>query len=191
MKRPLSTRDELSAPRWLNPNSAVEVVHVALARNWPALDQWLVEVRIEQERRRRLQAATKEWLNHERSDDALWREALLEGLDEHDPGLGAAEREFIVQSRRIVRRRERRRVRRRWMWRAAGAVLVVLAGLVALQALHSTQVARAHQLLAESHQTDDPAAALLMAVSAYQFNSDNDARVGVLFPTHRVRPAAR
>ena len=171
-----------------DPNdSAVEVIHVALARNWPDLDQWLVEVRIEQERRRRLQAATKEWLDHQRSDDALWREALLDGLDEHDPALGAAEREFIVQSRRVARRRERRRARRRWLWRAAGAVFVVLAGVVALLALRGTQVARSHQLLAETHQTDDPAAALLMAVSAYQFNPDNDARVGVLDLLQRNR----
>jgi WD40 repeat protein/energy-coupling factor transporter ATP-binding protein EcfA2 len=173
--------------------SAVEVVHAALARNWPALDHWLVEVRIEQERRRRLQAAAKEWLDHARSEDALWREALLEGIDEHDPEIGAVEREFINQSRLSARQRERRRMRTQRLRLAlalaglgVALVVVFLAGF-SLQARRETQLARSDQLLAEALRSTDPAAALLMAVSAYQINPDTDARVGLLDQLQRHR----
>ena len=68
---------------------ALEVAHEALIREWPRLQEWLVECRDELRFRRRLAADAAEWRGHERDDGYLYRGAELARVEERLPELRA------------------------------------------------------------------------------------------------------
>jgi len=110
----------------------VEVAHEALFRSWQRLRDWLDQDREFLLWRRRLRAASSQWSETGRDDDALLRGgALAEAerwLGEHAEGLDE-ERAFIEESAAAQQRRlgaERRR-RRRILTVAVGAAVVFLA----------------------------------------------------------------
>ncbi|MBV9170655.1 MAG: hypothetical protein JOZ81_11275, partial [Chloroflexi bacterium] len=149
----------------------VEVVHAGLARNWPMLDGWLVDVRLSQARRRQLQTATRSWLEHDRTSDALWGEKLLDTVDEDDPYLGRAEREFLARSHAAVRRHKLMLALLKWGAITSVAVGILLAFAVVyvhtLQLAAEARSAHAEQLASQADlHANDPAAQLLIALAA-------------------------
>ncbi|MFH1436262.1 MAG: protein kinase, partial [Pseudomonadota bacterium] len=91
------------------PGGAVcEIAHEALVHGWKTLAGWLasdVEAHIVRER---LEAASAEWERLGRPREALWgakQVAEVRGLRETGAELSEMEREFLEQSRRVIRRK--------------------------------------------------------------------------------------
>lgn len=78
-------------------DTQVEIAHEALIRNWPRLVEWLDAERDRMRKRMRLTAAAEQWNSLGRTDDALWRGALLDEAKQQQD-LTDQEREFLEVS---------------------------------------------------------------------------------------------
>lgn len=78
-------------------DTQVEVAHEALIRNWPLLVEWLDAERDRMRKRMRLTAAAEQWNSLGRTNDALWRGALLDEARHHHD-LNDLEKEFVEAS---------------------------------------------------------------------------------------------
>ena len=87
-------------------DTAVEVAHEALIREWPTLREWLTESREGLRIHRQLSDATQEWEKLQRDPEALYRGVRLEQAqqwaDEHLDQLNRVEAEFLYQSQAAV-----------------------------------------------------------------------------------------
>ncbi len=78
-------------------DTQVEIAHEALIRNWRRLVEWLDAERDRMRKRMRLTAAAEQWNSLGRTDDALWRGALLDEARQHHD-LNDLEKEFVEAS---------------------------------------------------------------------------------------------
>ena len=91
------------------PEGAVyEIAHEALVHGWKTLAGWLASDADARIVRERLEAASVEWERLGRPREALWgakQVAEVSGLEGEGQELAPAEREFVQQSRRVIRRK--------------------------------------------------------------------------------------
>jgi formylglycine-generating enzyme required for sulfatase activity len=101
---------------------AYTIAHEALVTGWPRLREWLEAERATREVSERLSRATTDWLRLDRDQEVLFRERQLRELRAlgTDPGT-PDEAAFVEESRSLVRRTRRQRLRL-----ALGAPLAVL-----------------------------------------------------------------
>jgi hypothetical protein len=91
----------------------VEPAHDALLRGWTRLWEWIKDFGKENILfRERLHAAVAEWQEQKKAEDALWREEsqiiqLRLALEDPEPWLNAAEREFATSSVEMVEKQTR------------------------------------------------------------------------------------
>ena len=118
-------RGRLVVARETDAGPVYEIAHEALIESWSTLRGWIDEDAGTRVARERLAAAVAEWERTGRASDALWSDRRLAelSLDRHD--MAERERRFVAASRRAL-------IRRRWLWRSAGAVIVVISAAVAL-----------------------------------------------------------
>ena len=104
----------------------VELVHEALLRHWQRLADWLGEDEEGQRHLRAVGEATRAWERRSRTEDLLWRGAVLQEFQlwrgRTEPRLTLAEDAFVLAS--SARERRARRLRRTLV----GAAFVVLSG---------------------------------------------------------------
>ena len=91
----------------------VEIIHEALTRTWPLLEQWRREDASGAKLHEQLVAAAKHWHERGRPEGLLWRDAALDELERWRTGaegLTTIETAFADQSRVASRRGKRRKV---------------------------------------------------------------------------------
>jgi WD40 repeat protein/predicted Ser/Thr protein kinase len=141
--------------------STVEIIHESLIDGWPRLGQWLEEDQEAARFRARVQAAAREWDQHGRSEDLLWRgqaaadagQWLERWRDRAEPGprsgpdgavhppmaeLGAREQQYLQA---VVDLASRARLRRRRIATAGFTFLGAIALLVAFLAVRASREA--------------------------------------------------
>ena len=165
----------------------VEVAHEALLRHWDRLRGWVDEVRDDLLMRRRVEVATRDWVDSgadasyllsggrlERAES--WREAS--GIDVSDE-----EQAFLAECRRVVDadRARRRRLRRRVVTALSGALALAVAlgsfgwvqrGVAEREAITARMQELATQ--AEVAIDEDPDLAILLALEAYDLSEQLD-----------------
>ena len=146
-----------------HPTARVDLSHEVLLSAWPTLRDWIAAQRIDEERRRVLEAKATEWVTRGRGTTGLLDDGELVELDAwlteeiaHEVGLGADSLAFIAASKEARDRRlaadaarareavARRRRQLRWVTTAL-VVVAVLAGAALLlwrEARKQTRVAR-------------------------------------------------
>ena len=143
----------------------VEVAHEALITAWPRLRSWLDEDRGALRSLRHLSDATRIWDRGGRDADELYRGARLSGVVElvgsNPHVLSQLEHEFVSASREVSdahanrQARTMRRVRRLLVATAAGLVLAVAAGGIAIvqraRADHNALAAHRNAVLADDN----------------------------------------
>jgi WD40 repeat protein len=183
--------------------SSVTVAHEAVVRAWPRLRSWLDEDAAGQRRLRHLAVAAEDWQTTGQPASELYRgerlHTALEWRRLSAPALTSTENAYLdasatgeraeqeaVQSRAEQRTRAHRRLRLALTGTAAGLVLALVGGLVAVQqSHHAGQTARAalvDRLVAQSaalRATRRDLAALL-AVEAFRLDPSAETRGGML-----------
>ncbi|HVE85562.1 MAG TPA: bifunctional serine/threonine-protein kinase/formylglycine-generating enzyme family protein [Myxococcales bacterium] len=111
--RLLQTRTEGGQVRY-------QIAHDALIHRWEMLRTWLDDDRSHRALRQRVEAAAAEWIQADRSPDALWPQRRLRETQVLSPSaLGPRELEFLAASRRRV-------ARRTWLRRLAAALAALV-----------------------------------------------------------------
>lgn len=106
------------------PEPVYELAHECLLTGWGTLRQWLDADIAGRATRERLAAATAEWIQLGRRNDATWQGTRLDEAAALDPAsLGANDRAFVAASLRATRRRRQQR----WAMAFGAIALVVLA----------------------------------------------------------------
>jgi WD40 repeat protein/class 3 adenylate cyclase len=145
-------------------DSAVEVAHEALLREWPRVQEWLTEDAQGRELREHLTQSAKRWQGADRDDAELYRGARLSATLDWAAGrqqeLNQLEREFLAESRaeseRELARQRRTNRRLKALLVGVGALLLaaIAAGLFALvqrsDAQHKARIALGRQLGSEA-----------------------------------------
>jgi WD40 repeat protein/DNA-binding SARP family transcriptional activator len=173
-----------------------EVAHEALLREWPRLREWLDEDAEGRRLHHHLHTAAGEWNGRGRDQGELYRGArLAAALDwsaAHDPELGDVERAFLDESKAASTRSQRRL---RAILGGVG-VLLVLAVLAGLVALHQRGTAREQATAAEAQRLGSRALAendldrsLLLARQGVALD-DNPLTRGSLLAALNRSPAA-
>lgn len=167
----------------------VEVAHEALLAEWGRLAGWIDDARDHLHARRRLAAATDEWVAHDEHPDDLLAAAPLDRfrswIDDPPLRLDESERRFLVASAAAssaeaeAEQRRIRRLRRLVLASSSALVLALVAGSLAFsqqrradraaqQADEAAADAEVAALLSRSAATidDDPELALLLALEA-------------------------
>jgi WD40 repeat protein len=156
----------------------IELIHEALARNWPTFDHWLMGERLKQARRRRLTVAAKHWLDHDKDPGALWGEALVEEAQAFEYKT-ADELDFLQGSLEAVGKAKAERERGlRFRIRAFRTIAVIFGFAVfffaaaAFLAYQNVLLARASGLSAHAmlRGGDQPDLALLLGLRAFQMD---------------------
>lgn len=116
------------------------VAHEAILRRWPRVTEWIAAHRQALQLRARLQAQVQRWEAEGRAAEFLLPKGrqLAEALDllaQTAPGLGAAERDFVLASRRRAARGDRLRL-------GAIVTLALLLALALAQAWRAEQAER-------------------------------------------------
>lgn len=158
----------------------VEVAHEALIARWDRYRVWIDEVRDDLLARRRVELATREWLDSGEDADYLLTGSRLEGAeswrDQSGMRVGPDEARFLAESRDAVdaeRARIGRRRRRVFSGLSAALVVLLVLGMVAWvqrnAASRSRVEARVQELTAQAHLalTEDPSLAINLALEAY------------------------
>jgi WD40 repeat protein/class 3 adenylate cyclase/predicted ABC-type transport system involved in lysophospholipase L1 biosynthesis ATPase subunit len=118
-------------------DSAVEVAHEALLREWPRFQEWLTEDAQGRELREHLTQSAKRWEGADRDDAELYRGARLSATFEWAAGrqqeLNELEREFLAESRAESERElaRQRRTNRRLKSLLVGVGVLLLAAIAA------------------------------------------------------------
>lgn len=184
-------RDWLARRRLLTVDqNTVQIAHESLLRAWPELRDWIREDAATLLQRQRLRAAAAEWDEGSRAPEFLYRDSRLQAaLELHD--LPVREKEFLAAGAQAAdHERHREAQRRQRLKRVVVALGVALCVTIAstLIALRQWQSAdEAHELAAQrallaqakASQTDDPGAALDLALAAYALRPSADARQGL------------
>jgi WD40 repeat protein/serine/threonine protein kinase len=165
----------------------VEVAHEALLREWPRLRGWIDEQRDDLLLHRRVNAATREWLESGRDPSFALRGSRLEQAENWQTRTGIAlsgeEREYLAASQdlRDAEAAASRRHRRRLLVAvAAGLTALAVAAAVALvqwrSADRDARMAAARELAAASvaNLTVDPERSVLLALEATAATRDVD-----------------
>lgn len=161
-------------------DGSVEVAHEALLREWPRLQEWLLEDREGRRLLSHLSAAAQDWDKRKRDPNELYRgarlSAAIDWTADHELELNRVEREFLRESRTgsqrelAAQRRQNRRLRGSLAGVAALLVIAIVAASVALvQRQAATDAARqalARQLGAEALTTPRIDQAMLLAQQA-------------------------
>ena len=141
-------------------DSAVEVAHEALLREWPRLQEWLTEDAQGRELREHLTQSAKRWEGADRDDAELYRGARLSATLDWAAGrrqeLNELEREFLAASRAESERElaHQRRTNRRLKGLLVGVGVLLLAAIAAgafalvqrSDAQHKARIALGRQL---------------------------------------------
>ena len=197
--------ERLVAARLLTVNEEhVEIAHEALFREWPRLRGWLEEDIDGQRLFRHLTGAADAWSDLGRPDSELYRGArlarALEWRDRATPELDDTEQAFLDASLALNQTEEHaaaaqadhQRIVNRRLRHALGAVAALLgvalvAGVAAFGAADRARrnearaesaalLADARRVGAQAVATEDPATALLLAVSAFQLDGSAHSR---------------
>ena len=197
----------------------LDLAHETLARAWPRLRGWLDDDLDGQRILRHLSTAAASWHAMGRPDAELYRGDRLARAVAWQAASGADltahEADFLARSREVAeaaaaevereasaRRRTRRRARALVAMATALAVIAGLAAWVALrerdqadrereQAAEERLVASARRAASLSQATDDPAAALLLAVEAVRRDDSPDTRATLLAALNRTPALVR
>jgi WD40 repeat protein/class 3 adenylate cyclase len=183
-------------------DSAVEVAHEALLREWPRLQEWLTEDAQGRELREHLTQSAKRWERTDQDDAELYRGARLSATSEWAAGrqeeLNELEREFLAESRveseRELARQRRTNRRLKGLLVGVGVLLLVAiaAGVFALvkrsDAQHKARVALGRQLGAEA--VSEPRIDLSMLLARASLDLDRSLQTeGTLLATLLREPA--
>jgi len=161
-------------------DGTVEVAHEALLREWPRLQEWLLEDSQGRRLHAHLAAAAQEWAKRERDAGELYRgarlSAVIDWTADHGLELNRLEREFVIASRTATHRELtlQRRQNRRLLGLLAGVagllIVAIIAGSIALvqrqSAVAAARQALARQLGAEALTTPRIDQAMLLARQA-------------------------
>ena len=145
-------------------DSALEVAHEALLREWPRFQEWLTEDAQGRELREHLTQSAKRWEGVDRDDAELYRGARLSATLDWAAGrqqeLNELEREFLAESRAESEREllRQRRTNRRLKSLLVGVGVLLLAAIAAgvfalvkrSDAQHKARIALGRQLGAEA-----------------------------------------
>jgi WD40 repeat protein/class 3 adenylate cyclase len=145
-------------------DSAVEVAHEALLREWPRFQEWLAEDAQGRELREHLTQSAKRWEGVDRDDAELYRGARLSATLDWAAGrereLNELEREFLAESRAESEREllRQRRTNRRLKGLLVGVGVLLLAAIAAgvfalvqrSDAQHKAHIALGRQLGAQA-----------------------------------------
>ncbi|HYZ18816.1 MAG TPA: AAA family ATPase [Gaiellaceae bacterium] len=118
-------------------DSAIEVAHEALLREWPRFQEWLTEDAQGRELREHLTQSAKRWDGADRDDAELYRGARLSATLDWAAGrqqeLNELEREFLAESRAESERElaRQRRTNRRLKGLLVGVGVLLLAAIAA------------------------------------------------------------
>ncbi|TDD70660.1 hypothetical protein E1262_08340 [Jiangella aurantiaca] len=168
----------------------VEVAHEALLREWPRLRDWIDEQREDLLLHRRVNTATRDWLESDRdSSFALHGSRLEQALawqGRTGIALSAEEQEYLAASRDLrdaqaaASRRRRGRLR---LVMVAGLIAFAVAAAVAMVQWRSSdreaRVAGARELAAAAvaNLAEDPERSILLALEAVDVTRDADGTV--------------
>lgn len=182
-------------------DDTIEISHEALLTVWPQLTAWIEADREWLRRHRALGAAAHIWRESGRVPDLLYRAGTLEVLRQavqegaRLPELNDVEQEFFdASTRRELDQevRERRRIRRRYRFGAAIAVLAVVAASAAVYARQQQTTARREQTQSLSrlvaNESDalhgnDVSLAMQLALTAYEISPTQEALSSLLNST--------
>jgi WD40 repeat protein/DNA-binding SARP family transcriptional activator len=180
---------------------SVEFAHEALLREWPRLREWIEDDREDLKIHRNLSSAAQEWRRLGRDEDALYRGARLaearDWAERGDPGPTEPEREFLAAS--FDRAQRARRVRRRWLTIAFGALALGLVAIAAVAVVAVNQrndaerqrnIALSRQLALQSENAlgDDPELSLQLALWALDTSPTEQAGAALRQATHAFHP---
>jgi WD40 repeat protein/class 3 adenylate cyclase len=183
-------------------DSAVEVAHEALLREWPRFQEWLTEDAQGRELREHLTQSAKRWEEAGRDDAELYRGARLSATLDWAAGrqqeLNELEREFLVLSRvesdRELARQRRTNRRLKGLLVGVGVLLLaaIAAGVFALlqrsDAQHKARIALGRQLGAEA--VSEPRIDLSMLLARQSLHLDRSLQTeGTLLTTLLREPA--
>lgn len=162
----------------------VEVAHEALLREWPRLQEWLLEEGQGRELREHLTQSAKRWESSGRDDAELYRgarlSASLDWSSSRRDELNSLERDFLDESRRNSeleaerQRRANRRLRVLLVGLAIFLVGAVVAGIFAVvqrgHAQHAAKVAVADSLGAQAIADQHLDRAMLLGVEGVKLD---------------------
>jgi hypothetical protein len=161
--------------------ATVEVAHEALLREWPRFSRWIDENRDDIRTHRRLQAATRDWIDNNRATSYLLTGERLAGFQhwhgDSNQTLAPAERELLEASKQaVVTELGRRTAARRRVLTilATATILSVILAAVALirtgQATEQTRIAEVRELAGSAIAAldTDPELSLLLALEAVE-----------------------
>ncbi len=161
----------------------VEIAHEALLQHWDRLRGWIDEVRDDLLMRRRVEIATRDWVDSGAEASYLLGGGRLERAEAWRDGSGIhvtdEEDEFLAESRRVfdLARARRRRLRRR-VTTALSVALALAIGLGAFAwiqrgiAARETISARVQDLTTQAQVAieEDPDLAILLALEAFELS---------------------
>jgi len=183
-------------------DSAIEVAHEALLREWPRLQEWLTEDAQGRELREHLTQSAKRWEGAGRDDAELYRAARLSATSDWAAGrqdeLNELERAFLTESRaeseRELARQRRTNRRLKGLLLGVGVLLLaaIAAGIFALvkrsDAQQKARVALGRQLGAEA--VSEPRIDLSMLLARASLDLDRSLQTeGTLLATLLREPA--
>jgi WD40 repeat protein len=180
----------------------VELAHEALLTDWARFAGWVDEAREDLLARRRVESATRDWINAGTDASFLYGGGRLELAEAWAAGsrfeLSEEERRFLVASRDTANRDRRTRSRRRRrvtvLLATAAVVAITLAAIAFVQRRNADRQAdqrRSGELagLATLAIDEDPERAILLALAALQ--KTDQASPEVLSALHRATQSAR
>jgi hypothetical protein len=185
--------------------ASVELIHEALLREWPLLQQWLAEDRDFLAWRQRIERPTAVWTASSTSDDALGDEDLLlrgrqlseaeDWLDQRGPELPTDQVAYVKASQNLQtrdRNRDRRRIRILTSLTVGLVVLLLVAVTAGLFAMNRARLAQARALaaLATAKVATEPDLAQLLSLESLRTVNTIQGREsllgGLLAPDHEI-----
>jgi DNA-binding SARP family transcriptional activator/WD40 repeat protein len=156
----------------ISRSPTVEVAHEALLTRWPLLVDWIDEAGEDLLLHRRLQDAVDEWEGRDREGEYLLTGGRLAQFetwaDSTDLVLGPSETDYLDASSTAADQQRSRRRRIRNTVTAGFGVAALVAGLFAVSAVRSSEVARSRELGASAINVldEDPELSVLLALQA-------------------------
>jgi WD40 repeat protein/class 3 adenylate cyclase len=189
-----SVVERLTEDRLLTAHdTALEVAHEALLREWPRFQEWLTEDAQSRELREHLTQGAKRWKTSGREEGELYRgarlSATLDWAENRQQELNELERQFLAESRAASERElvRQRRTNRRLKGLLVGVgvllLLAIIAGVAALlargNARDSATAAVAQRLGAQALLVTDLDLSLLLARQAVAIDDSEQTRANL------------